>query len=630
MRMWRFTPVFFLIIGLSIGASRPQDPFKGQPLNKVFRDKIRLLMGKYCYKCHGPQLRPKADLNLTRYQTELKVRQRRKLFKEVVTKLQTLEMPPEKAKQPSAQERLLMVQWITAALNKVDRSAKKTPGRVVARRLNRTEYRNTVKDLLGVDYPGVENFPSDDLGYGFDNIGDVLSLPPLLMENYLVAADRIMDQVVANNDSKLVFIARPTGEQDKRDAARKVLEHVASRAFRRPVLAAEVAKMLKLFDEAAKQEDSFEKAMKLPLLSTLISPHFIFRIEPNARPGGSIAPLNGFEIASRLSYFLWSTMPDAELTAAAKQGRLKDPKDLESQVRRMLKHPKASEFARNFTPQWLQVRRLEEMQFDRGKFSGYNEQLRDAMIQETVLFFQAIMKEDRSVLEFLDADFTFVNGALARHYGISGGGAGFQRVKLTDPRRGGILTMAAVLASTSDPNRTSPVKRGKWVLEAVLNQPPPPPIPSAANLRSRPDDRSLTLRQRMERHRQDPNCAPCHNRMDPIGFGLENYNAVGAWRTNDDGKPLDTKAKLPSGESFSGPVELKAILKKRKKEFVEALTTKMMTYALGRGPEPSDVLIIEEIAANVAKDGYTFSTLVLEIAKSYPFRYRQRDMRRRR
>jgi hypothetical protein len=289
-----------------------------------------------------------------------------------------------------------------------------------------------------------------------------------------------------------------------------------------------------------------------------------------------------------------------------------------------MKDPKAFALADNFTPQWLQIRRLEDMKFDSTRFPSADAQLRKDMIQETVLFFDAVMKEDLSVLTFLDSDFTFVNDRLARLYGLSGGGS-FQKVKLSDPKRGGVMTMAAVLAATSDPDRTSLVKRGKWLMETILATPPPPPVPDAANLKDDPEAARLPLRQRMEKHRTDPNCASCHKRMDPLGFGFENYDAIGAWRDQDQGRPVDSAAELPDGKKFNGPVELKKILKEKKAEFVEGFTEKLLTYALGRGVEAFDGPVVKQISDTVAKKDYKFSALILEIVKSYPFMYRQKD-----
>jgi uncharacterized protein DUF1592/uncharacterized protein DUF1588/uncharacterized protein DUF1587/uncharacterized protein DUF1585/uncharacterized protein DUF1595/cytochrome c len=597
------------------------------PVEDAFRTKITPLLQKYCYKCHGPQLKPKADLNLTKYGSEASIRESRKVWKEVLGKLHTREMPPEDVKeQPTPEERDTLTKWLETTLNKVDPNAPKAAGRVTFRRLNRVEYRNTIRDLLGVDFNPIGDFPSDDVGYGFDNIGDVLSLPPLLMEKYVAAAKRIAEQSVAGKDKdKLLFIARPAPEakppKAPREAAKEVLTRLGMRAFRRLVQPDEMERLLKLYDVGEKTEGGdFEKSMKLPIRGLLVSPHFLFRVE--AEGMGDTYPLAPFELASRLSYFLWSSMPDDELFELAK---ILNPSVIEAQTLRLLKDPKAAALSENFAPQWLQIRRLDEMKFDHAQFPAWDNQLRGDMIREVVLFFDAIKSEDLSVLTFLDADFTVVNDRLARHYGISGGAGGFAKVKLTDPRRGGILTMAAVLAATSDPDRTSPVKRGKWVLETILATPPPPPVPDAANLKTDPETARLPLRQRMEKHRADPNCASCHKRMDPIGFGFENYDAIGGWRDRDQGQPIDASAVLPEGTKFNGPVELKNILKTRKAEFVEGFTEKMLTYALGRGVEAYDGAAVKSIGDAAAKGGYKFSTLVVEIVKSYPFQYRQKD-----
>ncbi len=620
-----------LLLVLSLAAGAPASPQAASPpVEDAYRTKITPLLAKYCFKCHGPQLKPKAELNLTKYSGEASIRENRKVWKDVLVKLHTREMPPEEAKeQPSAEERETLTKWLEGVLDKVDPNAPKTAGRVTVRRLNRFEYRNTVRDLLGVDFNPVGDFPSDDVGYGFDNIGDVLSLPPLLMEKYVAASKKIAEEAVKSKDKdKLIFTARavPDAKPPKlaRDAAKEVLARLGLRAFRRPVQPDEMERLLKLYDTGEKIEGGdFEKAMKLPIRGMLVSPHFLFRVELEG--GLETYPLSPWELANRLSYFLWGSMPDDELFELAKTGRILNPPVIEAQARRMLKDPKSAALSEHFTPQWLQVLRLEEMKFDPAKFPAWDPALRGDMIRETVLFFEAIKSEDLSVLTFLDADFTFVNDRLAKHYGIAAAGAGFQRVKLADPRRGGILTMGAVLAATSDPDRTSPVKRGKWVLETVLATPPPPPVPDAANLKADPESARLPLRQRMEKHRADPNCASCHKRMDPIGFGFENYDAIGAWRDRDQGQPIDASAVLPEGTKFNGPVELRKILKERKSEFVEGFAEKLLTYALGRGVEHYDGPAVKTVGDAVAKNGYKFSALVVEIVKSYPFQYRQKD-----
>ena len=626
-----------LFVALILGAlgAAPVHSQSGAPAPDPFVSKIQPLLSKYCFKCHGSAAKPKADLNLTTATSEASVRGNRKIWKELLNKLRTKEMPPDDFQpQPTQDERDVLVKFVETALNRVDLSAPKTAGRVTCRRLNRTEYRNTVRDLLGVDFDPVGDFPHDDVGYGFDNIGDVLTMPPLLMEKYVAAARKIADQAVVGKDKdKLIFTAKPgAGEaaaaakpKTPRDVAKDVLAKLALRAFRRPPQADEIERLLKLYDVGEKQEGGdFEKAMKLPIRGLLVSPYFLFRGE--VEQGADTYPLGAYEVASRMSYFLWSSMPDDELLDVARSGKLLDPKVLEAQTRRMIEDPKSISLAENFAPQWLQIRRLEDMRFDPAKFPGMDPQLKKDMIQEAVLFFHEVMTQDFTILVFVDVNFTFLNDRLARHYGLpSPGGSGFQKVKLTDPRRGGVVTMGAVLAATSDPNRTSLVKRGKWVLETIMASPPPPPIPDAANLKDDPEALKLPLRQRMEKHRTDPNCASCHKRMDPIGFALENYDAIGAWRDQDQGMAIDTAAEFPDGSKVNGVLELKKMLWNKKNEFVEGFAEKMLTFALGRGVEYYDGAVVKTIADACAKNDYSMTTLMVEIVKSYPFLYRQKD-----
>ncbi|HLY08491.1 MAG TPA: DUF1592 domain-containing protein [Planctomycetota bacterium] len=631
------TPLAGIFVALIFGAFgvAPLHPQAAPASQDSYATKIQPLLGKFCYKCHGPQLKPKADLNLTKFSSESSIRENRKVWKEVLTKILVKEMPPEDFQpQPTQDERDSISRFVETALDRIDPNAPKVAGRVVSHRLNRVEYRNTIRDLLGVDYNPFNDFPHDDLGYGFDNIGDVLSMPPLLLEKYVAAARKIADQaVVGKEKDKLIFVSKPGGAEapaapgakpkTNRDYAKECLTKLGTRAFRRTIQSDEIERLLKLYDAGEKMEGGdFEKAMKLPIRGLLISPFFLLRIE--AEGFVDTYPLAPFEVAGRLSYFLWSSMPDDELLESARSGKLLNNKELEAQTLRMLKDPKAFALADNFTPQWLQIRRLEDMRFDAGRFPGMDPSMKKDMIQEAVLYFDAVMKEDLNVLTFLDSDFTFVNDRLARLYGLVGSGT-FQKIKLTDPRRGGVLTMAAVLAATSDPDRTSLVKRGKWVLETILATPPPPPVPDAANLKDDPEAARLPLRQRMEKHRADPNCASCHKRMDPIGFGFENYDAIGAWRDQDQGKPVDSAAELPDGKKFNGPIELKKILKEKKSEFLEGFTEKLLTYALGRGVEAFDGPVVKSIADTVTKKDYKFSALILEIVKSYPFMYRQKD-----
>ena len=689
-------------------------------------------------------------------------------------------MPPDDHPQPSEQEIDALRTWVDAELSKIDCGGTVDPGRVTIRRLNRAEYDNTIRDLLGVDFHPADDFPSDDVGYGFDNIGDVLSLPPLLMEKYLAAAETIAEQaivtgsnarpmlksyaaesldagggdlrsdvrILASNgeiavshgfprDATYIIRVRGYGEQAGKDPARMailidgktlktvdvkakegstgtyevreklrggsrrvaaaflndfydpkhpdakqrdrnlavesieiegpiaakgdplpashkriifrtprrpeefpecasaVLERFMMRAFRRPVTGGEVSKLVRLVEMARENGDGFERGIQLAVQAILASPQFLFRVElyrPKRDKNGKViekgaaVPLNPFELASRLSYFLWSSMPDDELFKLALDGKLNDDAVLEEQVKRMIRDPKAQAFVENFAGQWLQLRLLKTVNPDRGQFKTFDEPLRDAMRQESEHFFGWIMREDRSVLDFLDSDYTFLNERLARHYGVPDvKGPKFRRVTLKGRERGGLITQASVLTVTSNASRTSPVKRGRWVLEEILGDAPPPAPPNVPVLSE--DKKAVlsgTLRQRMEQHRTDPSCAVCHARLDPPGFGLENYDAVGAWRAKEGKFAIDASGELPTGESFNGAAELKAILyKTRKTEFVRCLTEKMLTYALGRGVEDYDACTIEQIVKDVTADRYRFSRMVLGIVKSDPFRKRK-------
>jgi hypothetical protein len=424
-----------------------------------------------------------------------------------------------------------------------------------------------------------------------------------------------------------IFICQPTSAVSKADCARKILESFARRAYRRPVTADEVDRLVRFVQHVVSQGDSFERAIQLAVQAVLVSPHFLFRVErdrPSTRPDGA-APISDFELASRLSYFLWSSMPDEELFRLAEQGRLREEGVLEAQVRRMLKDPQSKALVENFAGQWLQLRNLKTAAPNRRQFRAFDNTLRSAMQRETELFFEAILQENRSILDFLDADFTFLNAPLAKHYGIEGvKGDEFRRVTLTGDQRGGILTQASILTITSNPTRTSPVKRGKWILENILGTPPPPPPPDAGELK---DDRksalSGTLRQRMEQHRANPLCASCHQRMDPLGFGFENFDAIGHWRTKEGKFTIDSSGTLPGGETFHGPAELKAILQKKGDAFRRCLTEKLLTYALGRGLEDYDQCAVEEICRKVARSQNQCSRLVSEVVKSDPFQMRR-------
>jgi hypothetical protein len=684
-------------------------------------------------------------------------------------------MPPEKKPQPSEAQRETVLHYIDGQLSKADCAGPSNPGKVTLRRLNREEYKNTIRDLIGIDYEP-DDFPNDEVGFGFDNIGDVLSLPPMLMEKYLAAAEEIarkaivvdtatkpvvkrlrgdqfesvsesikpMDNHVlglyregeanakfqfpqqgeyifriraygelagpeppklafsvggkqikvfevtnagksavyearvtlppgshrvtvaylnnyndANNpDPKLrgdrnlfvdsVEIETPPGpppplpESHKRlimrmpkpgeehEVAMEVMNRFAQRAYRRPVTDAELERLAGFVDLAMKNGGSFLEGIQAGIQAGLCSPHFLFRweLDPQAMNPGDVRELNDYEVASRLSYFLWSSMPDPELFALAQKGELRKDGNLEKQAARMIQDWRSSAFVNNFAGQWLQIRNLWEVDVDPAAYPKFDSQLRGAMKEETARFFTAIMKEDRPVTDLLDADFTFLNEKLARFYGIEGvKGDEFHRVTLPkDSPRGGVLTQASVLLATSTPTRTSPVIRGKWILEQILGTPPPPPPPDVPPLAEQKQiNQTASVRQRLEQHRSRAECAGCHAKMDPLGFALENFDGTGAWRDSDGKFPIDPSGKLPNGTAFSGPRELKQVLKANK-NFVRCLTQKMMTYALGRGLEHYDRCASDALVAKLAGQGNRFSVLVAGIVTSDPFLKRRREL----
>jgi hypothetical protein len=408
--------------------------------------------------------------------------------------------------------------------------------------------------------------------------------------------------------------------------ATKIVSTLARRAYRRPVSQAEIDVLLGLVSVARSRGDSFDDGLAVAIQAILVSPDFLFRVERDrpAAAGETAARVGQHELASRLSYFLWASMPDAELMDAADRRALRQPGVLEAQVRRMLKDPKARTLGEEFGGQWLQFRALESVTRDREKFPAFEDYLRLSMRRETELFFESIVREDRSVLDFLDGPYTFVNERLARHYGLQGvTGPEFRRVDLAGSRRGGVLTQASVLTVSSYATRTSPVLRGKWILENILGTPPPEPPPDVPNLDEAAVGSAASLRKQMEAHRKNPTCASCHRRMDPLGFGLENFDAVGAWRTEEGKFPIDASGELPDGREFNGPDELRRILTEDRQAFARSLTGKLLTYALGRGLERSDRLVVKTIAADLARDDYRFSRLVLGIVNSRPFQMRR-------
>ena len=583
---------------------------------------------KYCYDCHTGE-KAEGGVRVDFLGAGGKLEDHVELVDKILLVLKEQQMPPADAEQPDGAERVQTIEWIEQRLRQFDCGSASRPGRVTMRRLNRTEYNNTVRDLTGLDLRLANDFPSDDVGNGFDNIGDVLSLPPILMEKYLAAAKQIADEVMKSPDAaKKVFprqASDPKNIDEVVEAARANASSFAQRAFRRPLEAGETERLFNLMRVAWDSNATKEEIMQTLITAILASPHFIYRVEEDDPQDfvDGVRPLNDFELASRLSYFLWSSMPDDPLLERAKEGKLHTAEQLHAEVDRMLADPKAKALVENFAGQWLQLRDLEAMSPDPAKFASFDATLRGSMRRETELLFSSILDENRSILELLGADYTYVDERLAKHYGIEGvSGNEFKKVNLMGKRRG-VLMHGSILLLTSNPTRTSPVKRGKWVLENLLAEPPPPPPPNVPELGAAGETLG-TLRQQMEQHRVNPNCAVCHVKMDAVGVGLENFDAIGAWRDADGREKIDPSGILPGGRTFSGPLDLVQILVEDKKaEFARCLSLKMLTYALGRGLGVADRCTISSIVDNLEKDDYRFATLIKSIVTSPPFTHQE-------
>jgi len=764
-------------------------PLSAQNTESVeYRNAIAPVLQKHCQPCHNGKV-GMANLSFQGGPKSPEV------WGKVLDKVSTGQMPPPGSPALSETERALVTDWIEKTVG-TPRGG--SPGRVTAHRLNRAEYNNTVRDLLGVSIRPADEFPLDDAGYGFDNIGDVLSVSPLLMEKYLAAARAVSQAAVyglsapakptklirfmskksqddptpnalpfsyrgaaygkfnfpveaeyefrmrvanyrprlggsarqkqlgrktnltpaetlelseenrksdppvkmvmsidgapiltetvegnidfqyahgesvarvklkagehqfrasfpefagmenprenLNSDGrrklfidyidivgpfhpsssapesrKLIFVCK----QQTPECARLIIKQLARRAYRRALTEWETDGLVNLAALVRKEGDSFDEGIRVALQAVLTSPNFLFRVEREPSQPGTYT-LGQHELASRLSYFLWSSMPDEALMRAADQGRLQGAEALEVQVRRMLKDARAEALVDNFAGQWLGLRLLDRRKPDPAHFPVADDELMDSMRRETSLFTLAVLRENRSLLDFIDGKFSFVNGILAHHYGLPGvTGEDFERVKLDGEQRSGVITQASVLTLSSYATRTSPVLRGKWVLENLLGTAPPPPPPDIPALIETNLGTQASQRQRLEQHRANPSCAVCHNQMDPIGFGLENYDATGAWRKQDGNFPVDSSGALPGGKTFEDPKELKIVLKSQTDLFIRNLTEKMFTYALGRGVEQHDNVAITRIVKRLAENEYRFSTLVTEIVKDPAFQQRE-------
>jgi len=500
------------------------------------------------------------------------------------------------------------------------------PGRVTLHRLNRVEYNNTVRDLLGTSLRPADDFPADDRGSGFDNLADVLSLSPLHLDMYQRAADKLVTDTLAGPSRKRVVPCDLAAAGDS--CAETVVRSFARKAWRRPVTKAEVDRLMTVVSLTKTQGDPIELGVNLALQAILVSPNFVFRVELDETPTSTTPhALTHHELAARLSYFLWSTTPDDELAAVADAGTLHQPAVLSAQITRMMKDEKASALVANFAGQWLYTRKIDEVQPDAVKYKEFDPALRSAMKRETELLFSEIAFRGLPADKLLTADFTFLNDRLAKHYGLPAvGSSELKRVPLTGDQRVGFLSHAGIMTVTSHPTSTSPVLRGKWVLNELFCQdipPPPPGVDTKIEMEATPTG---TLRQRLEQHRKNPQCAGCHDLMDPIGFGLENYDPVGAYRTMDGNFSVDASGALPDGTTFSGARQLSSAIVDDPR-FARCVVEKLYTYALGRKPERTsghqDADTLRALVDTFENGGFDFAKLVTGIAASDPFTKRR-------
>jgi hypothetical protein len=604
---------------------------------------IKPILQKHCYECHGPE-KMKGDLDLTTFSDYDKILESKEVWQKVYEMVQAFEMPPKGKGELNFNNHRTLLRWLRdlpkpektdCTQLASDRTANFYRGYVMSRRLNRAEYNNTIRDLFGVELDLDELLPADGGGgEGFDTTGNALFTSSIHMEKYLAAAEQALRRVLADSTRGMsadlkrarerVLITKPgLFGRGSREAAREIVSAFARRAFRRPVTTEEVERLMTMFDRADKRGDGFVPSVRLALQAVLISPHFLFLAEPEPAEHG-VHALGPVPLASKLSYFLWSSMPDEELLNLAESGELANTNVYRAQVKRMLADPKADALGKRFALQWLDLEKLgTEVKPDASRFPEFDGKLNEAMLREVVAYFNYVIRNDRSLIELIDSDYTFVNQRLATIYGLPTiKGDAFQKVTFIDRNRGGIVGMPAVHAVTSYPLRTSPVLRGRWVLESLLGDKVPPPPPDVPALEEAETGGHKTLRDQLEIHRTKSECAACHDKMDPLGFGLENFDALGRWRDKDRGQLIDAKGTLPSGKSFEGPAGLKTVLLDRKDAVIKHLVRKMTGYAYGRELNKFDECVVDRATEALQQDGYRSSVLVEQIAMSFPFRHR--------
>lgn len=619
-----------LLIPLSLGVC-PEiaSAQPGKHLDPLSWDRnVAGLVRKYCYRCHNDES-ARGDVNLARDVDPRLILEHRQTWENAQSILEADLMPPEKALQPTAEERKLIVDFLAQTLNSLDCAKVQDPGPPPFRRLNHVEYNLTIADLTGLRSNPADAFSPDPSSFGFDTIGASLQLSPVQVEQYHQAARKIVSELLQKDAQRAS--THPFWKIDletpatSRVNARKGIERFVTRAFRRPVEAAYVDKLMSIYDKAVMRGDPPLQAIGAPLTAILISPRFLVRVEQSRPDQREPSLVDDYELASRLSYFLWSRPPDDRLLELAAQKKLGDPVTLEAETRRLLADRRSEALVDQFFGQWLELRRLDAHQPDQKVFPQFTRSLQEAFAEESRAILREIVQQNRPVRELIDSNYTYLNKELADWYGINGvQGKTLQRVTLTDRRRGGILTTAAVLMLQSDPGRTNIPRRGNYLAGRILGDAAPPPPPDVPELKE-PESggKVLTLRERLEQHRKNPECAGCHARIDPLGFSLENYDALGRWRENEAGRPLVAGGELPGGQKISGPVELKDLFLKREKAFTRTLLQNLLIYALGRPLLPEDECVLRDGMAVAEKQDGRFGELVVAVVRSTPFRYRR-------
>lgn len=616
--------VAFAILLSTVVASGDADTLEPTPHPPMPPD-VRTILEQNCVGCHSTE-DANGGVDVSIAHNAVDVYRQGRTWNKVIRAARDRQMPPASEAQPSDAERQRLIEWVQSSIRSVACDAPPDPGWVTVRRLNRVEYQNTIRDLFGLDVDAGKDLPSDPAGDGFDNQGDTLFIPPVLMEKYLDTTKRILSSVFADPAARgRLLRVLPDPAVPIRETIQANVEPLLFLAFRRPPEASEVQERVRLVESSLARGKSFEEAMAVGATSILLSPHFLFRIEGDrADPGNSKSfRITDFELATRLSYFLWSTMPDQELFDFARLGRLHEPEILYVQVERMLADPKSVALAEDFAAQWFGFRDLRTHEMDVRRFGKFNG-LRESMYYESRTFFDSLFRENRPLLDVLDCNYGYWNESLANHYGLSGvSGGEIRKVEISDRRRGGVLGMGSTLVVTSYATRTSPVLRGKWVLEQLFGTPAPPPPPNTPALSK--DDQikdGLTLRQRFELHRRDANCASCHARMDPLGFALENFDGIGEWRDKDNELPIDNSASLADGTVFHGPEGLKDVLLAKKEMFLRHFVEKMFIYALGRAVDYYDECTIQTVMDRLASSEFASHEVIHAIVESHAFTHR--------